>query len=490
MSSLDLSAWGSVLAGIGYFGVIFWFALMLIMKRRPVGSTLAWLLLLFAVPVAGVIVYLAFGTRRLGTKRLQRAQALAPTYEEWHQHMQDAVCGLNGCPSRRHNRIYNLAERSMSVPALPGNSLQLFQDCDSIVDTLLQDINRAQHAVCLEFYILESGGRINDIISALHGAAQRGVQCLVLLDAVGSRPFLNSNYAYNLKAAGVQVAESLPVGPFRMLVERMDLRNHRKIAVIDDAVAWTGSYNLVDPRLFKQDAGVGSWIDAMVRIEGPSAHVLGTITMWDWEMETGAGLNVFNQNYRYPQAVTNSDHLASIHVLPSGPGVDRELLHQVLVAAAYESQDELVISTPYFVPDEALLSALRSAALRGVKVQLIVPEKNDSRLVHYASRSYYEDLLEAGVEIMQFRGGLLHTKCVLVDRETVLFGTVNLDMRSVWLNFEVTLIVYDESFGQRMATLLESYLQQCEAVCPESWPERPFLQKLGENTAQLLGPLL
>ncbi|MGY0216793.1 cardiolipin synthase [Endozoicomonadaceae bacterium StTr2] len=487
---MDLTSWWRLLLGAGYFCMIIAFALMLIMKRRPVGSTLAWLFLLFAVPVAGMAAYLILGTRRLGTKRLHRAHALAPTYEEWQQHMQEAVCGLNSCPSRRHNRIYNLAERSMSIPALPGNQLHLFQDCDSIIDALLKDIQHAETSVCLEFYILEQGGRIDDVTTALHAAALRGIQCLVLLDGVGSRAFLNSDYARNLRQAGVQIEESLPVGPLRMLVERMDLRNHRKIAVIDDAIAWTGSYNLIDPRLFKQNIGVGSWIDAMVRIEGPSAHVLGSIVMWDWEMETGAGLNVFKQDYHYQPVTEDDSHLASIHVLPSGPGVDRELLHQVLVAAAYESQDELVISTPYFVPDEALMSALRSAALRGVKVQLIVPEKNDSRLVHYASRSYYEDLLEAGVEIMHFRGGLLHTKCVLVDRETVLFGTVNLDMRSVWLNFEVTLIVYDESFGQRMATLLESYLEQSVAVCPESWPSRPFMKKLGENTAQLLAPLL
>ncbi|WP_422411363.1 phospholipase D-like domain-containing protein, partial [Endozoicomonas sp. ALB122] len=162
----------------------------------------------------------------------------------------------------------------------------------------------------------------------------------------------------------------------------------------------------------------------------------------------------------------------------------------VLLTAIYESKEELLISTPYFVPDESLLTALKSAAMRGVDVQLLVPRRNDSRMVHYASRSYYEDLLNAGVKILQFKGGLLHTKCVLVDRSTILFGTVNLDMRSVWLNYEVTMIIYDRAFSQTMATLLDQYMQNSERVRLSLWSRRSVTRRFLESLFQLLSPLL
>ena len=310
----------------------------------------------------------------------------------------------------------------------------------------------------------------------------------MLLDAVGSSNFLRGPEALRLKAAGVRVRASLQVGPVRMLFERIDLRNHRKLVVIDDGIAWTGSANLVDPALFKQDAGVGQWVDGMIRIQGPTAHVSGVVFLYDWVLETGEDVEVFRQTYQYPESIAPDS--AAIHVVPSGPGLDRKAIHQVLLAAAYESQQELIITTPYFIPDEALATALCTAAMRGVQVILIVPKRNDSHMVYFASRSYYDELLNAGVQIMHFTAGLLHTKCVLVDRETVLFGTVNLDMRSVWLNFELTLIIYNQGFGQHMATLMEDYISRSQPLDITSWQQRPYLQRLAENTAQLLGPLL
>ena len=478
----------STLAGITYFLITVGFAITVIMKRRPVGVTLSWLLLLVLLPVAGIALFLMFGTRRLGSKRLRRAEEMAPTYSEWFQHLQQVLESQKSPPSGSHNRVYRLTQNTLRIPAIPGNNLALFHDTDSIFAGLIRDIEQARSSIYMEFYICLAGGQMSKVLTALEAAAKRGIRCHLLLDDVGSRQFLQSAEALRLKVSGVKIRSSMPVGPVRLLFERMDLRNHRKLVVVDDAIAWTGSFNLVDPVLFRQDAGVGQWIDAMVRIEGPAAHVSGTLVMYDWEIETGDPLQSVRQTYQHNQPV--DENSAAIHIVPSGPGVDRELIHQVLLAAAYESQQELVITTPYFVPDEALVTALCSAAMRGVDVTLIVPEKNDSRMVHYASRSYYEDLLNAGIKILHFTAGLLHTKCVLIDKETVLFGTVNLDMRSVWLNFELTLIVYDQAFGQHMATLMEDYIGRSHPVDKNSWITRPYLQKLAENSAQLLSPLL
>jgi len=489
---LEVLSLVSRITGVAYGLAIAAFLLIVIMRRRPVGVTLSWLLLLFALPGVGVVLFLMFGNQRLGSKRLRRVRALTPSYEEWVAHLRQVVppetFKESGIRSTEHNRVYNLVEHSSPIPAIPGNRLSLFHCTDDIFSALEHDIKQACSSIHIEIYICQAGGRMDAVLAALEAAAQRQVICRMLLDAVGSRGFLRSPAAQRLRQAGVSIRASLPVGPVPMLFERMDLRNHRKLLVIDDHVAWTGSFNLVDPALFRQKTGVGPWIDAMVRIQGPAAHISDAVFLHDWDLEAGEQLSIARQNLLRRQAL--AEGASELHVVPSGPGRDRQLIHQVLLAAAYESQEELIISTPYFVPDEALVTALCSAARRGVRVVLIVPERNDSRMVHHASRSYYEDLLEAGLSIMHFTGGLLHTKCVLVDRKTVLFGTVNLDMRSLWLNFEVTLIVYDRSFGQRVAQLLEGYCARSRPLSAPGWKGRPFLQKIRENVAQILSPLL
>ncbi|MGI9276040.1 MAG: cardiolipin synthase [Endozoicomonas sp.] len=486
------STWLSLLFGSLYLGLTVSFAIHVIMQRHSVGTTLSWLVLLFALPVAGFGFYLLFGSKRLGARRMQRLESLYPDYEQWSGHLSRVINNSHDESSavQAHRGVYVLAEQTLGIPVLTSNQIQLFHETASMIDGILWDINHARQSIVIEFYIWDIQGRGRELAEAVIQAARRGVDCMVVLDGVGSRSFLKGAWSKRFRLEGISVTESMPVGLLRMLVERMDIRNHRKILVVDDKIAWSGSFNLVDPRFFKRDARVGQWVDAMVRIEGGAAHVLANIAQLDRVLETGEQLQLFQTNYELP--ADNPDHSqgVNIHVLPSGPGMDREQLHQVLLTAVYESCEELLISTPYFVPDESLLTALKAAAMRGVDVRLLVPDKNDSRMVHYASRSYYEELLAAGVKILQFKGGLLHTKCVLVDRTTTLFGTVNLDMRSVWLNFEVTLIIYDASFGQTMADLLDNYSRQSELVDEKRWVQRPFRRKLLENTLQLLSPLL
>ena len=489
------AGWISWLLGLLYIGAIISFVVVVIMTRRPVGVSLAWLVLIFALPFAGFVLYLMFGSPRLGSRRLKRIRALYPDYSQWHRHLCNVVIDKDSdiYSEKAGSGLFQLADKNFGVPLLHSNRLQLFHESETIFNGLLKDINEAKTSIELEFYIWEPQGRAGELAEAIIRASRRGVDCQIVLDDVGSRSFLRGAWARKLRLQGVGITPLMPVGPLGPLVERIDIRNHRKILVVDDNIAWTGSFNLVDPALFRQDAEVGQWVDAMVRIEGVAAHVLGAIVYWDKAIEVGKEYPSFTREYQPPSCFSNDGSGADIHVLSSGPEVhksDMELLHQMLLAAIYESREELLITSPYFVPDEALLTALKSAAMRGVDVQILVPEKNDSRMVHYASRSYYQELLQAGVKILQFNGGLLHTKCVLVDRNTVLFGTVNLDMRSVWLNYELTLIIYDAEFGQRISVLLEGYIAQANPVDLEQWERRPLRRKLLENTMQLFSPLL
>ena len=348
--------------------------------------------------------------------------------------------------------LSRLAETTVNIPALSGNRLHLLDAAEPILRSIISDIDRAEKFCHLEFYIWTEGGMADEVGAALLRAAGRGVTCRVLLDAIGSARFLKrSHLLEQLKTGGVEVAFALPVSSISVFKVRPDLRLHRKIVVIDDAAAYTGSFNLVDPRFFKQDAGVGEWVDAMVRLEGPGVLALNALFRWDWEVETGRDLNVDAEG-----GDPSSDLIAGetdVQVIPSGPDRTGNNIYQLLLLAIYSARREIVITTPYFVPDEAVSTALLTAAERGVKVTVIMPQRNDSRLVHYTCRSYFDDMLAAGIQIFGFKGGLLHTKSVVVDRQVALFGSVNLDVRSFWLDFEVTLGVYDPDFAKRLLAL-------------------------------------
>jgi cardiolipin synthase len=275
---------------------------------------------------------------------------------------------------------------------------------------------------------------------------------------------------------------------FRTLVGRTDLRLHRKIVVVDGKVAWTGSMNLVDPRFFKEGAGVGEWVDAMVRLEGAVVVPLGAILIGDWLLETGAPMQELIESAGL--RLVEPQGSADIQVIPSGPGETGDGLLQMLLALINAAQEELVLTTPYFVPDEALLLAMRGAAGRGVKVIVIVPEKVDSMLTRYASRSYYDELLDLGMEIQLYRGGLLHTKSISVDGTMAMFGTVNFDMRSLWLNYEVALFVYDPEFAHALRALQQGYIEDSVRLDPAAWARRPFMQRFVESALRLVSPLL
>jgi cardiolipin synthase len=291
-----------------------------------------------------------------------------------------------------------------------------------------------------------------------------------------------------LREAGVDTRPALPVGLFRTLVGRTDLRLHRKIVVIDGAAAWTGSMNLVDPRYFKQDSGVGQWVDAMVRVEGAVVVPLAATMIGDWIVETGQPLEQVVS--RAGLRLVEPNGPADVQVIPSGPGESGDGLLQMILALINTAEHELILTTPYLVPDDSLLRAIRGAAGRGVKVRLIIPEKVDSLLTRYASRSYYDDLLDVGAEIYLYRGGLLHTKSIMADGKLVMFGTVNLDMRSIWLNYEVALFVYNADFASDLRQLQQTYIDESDRLDAAQWASRSFGSRLLENVLRLFSPLL
>jgi cardiolipin synthase A/B len=471
----------------GHMLLVAGLAVRILFRHLPVGTTLAWLIVLFVLPVLGPALYLFIGENRLGQKRAQRWKDIHDLYREWQSRLKARAAVDWG---RLHPRAESLARHGESITgfaALQGHDIELLPDWDGFVDALVADIEAAQRTCHLEFYIWDSAGRVGEIYSALARAAARGVICRVLVDDVGSGEFLKSREAAGLRKVGVKVISSLPVGLLRMLFVRMDLRNHRKIVVIDGEIGYTGSMNLVDPEHFKAEVGVGRWIDAMVRVRGPSVEIMNGAFLEDWELETDEGMAILETAdiHSVPE-----QGQAVAQVVPSGPGLNRASIHQLLLSLLYSAERELVLTTPYFVPDEPMLTALVSASRRGVKVTLNVPEKLDSVLARFAGAACFEDLLAAGVRICRYEPDLLHTKAITVDGRIAVIGSVNLDMRSLWLNFEISLFVYDDACAARVRALQESYLRDSVELHADSWRQRPLTARVAEGVLRLLGPML
>ncbi|WP_221773403.1 cardiolipin synthase [Ruficoccus amylovorans] len=459
-----------------------------IMRRTSVGVALAWLTLIFFLPLAGAIIYIIFGEVSVGRARTRRALNLIQPYK---QVINDRRQRFNLDWSRQSEAARLLsrhAYNTVNIPTLPGNDLELLDNCQDILRRMIQDIQQATHHVHMEFYIWHLGGIADEVMAAVIEARHRGAHCRILLDSIGSHDFLKSELCAKARKAGVEITEALPVRWLRNFYRRQDLRLHRKIVVIDGETAYTGSLNLVDSRYFKTKSGVGQWVDSMVRVRGPVVEALAVVFLADWGIETGMSIERIEDEGGLHELPEVGDSF--VQVVPSGPGFFDQSSYQSILTAIYLAKKELVLTTPYFVPDEAVQIALVSAVKRGVKVTLIMPQKVDSKLVHHASRAYFEELLEGGVAIALFKAGLLHSKTVTVDGEIGLIGSVNLDQRSLWLNQEVTLFVYDREFALRLRTVQQSYIDNAEMVHLAEWKKRRFHQRLLENALRLTGPLL
>ena len=461
----------------------------MIKRRPPTGEALTWLFVVGAIPWIGALVYFYLGERRISPRRAGRVEARRVAFAKlmaravergfpdvgWEQKSVEAL-GMN-----------KLGRFLGAFPTVTGSRGRLYTEAGEIFGRLVEDLDRARHCVLMEFYIWNEGGLADKVFEALMQAARRGVSCRVLVDAVGAAPWWRGKQPGRLREAGVELRKALPTGLFRSFVDRTDLRLHRKIVVIDGKVAWTGSMNMVDPKFFKLRTGVGEWVDALVRVEGLVVAPLAVTLIGDWVLESGESIEELMTEACLAEVAPRGS--GDVQVVPSGPGTDDAVL-QMLLATINSADEELTLTTPYFVPDESLLRALRGAAGRGVKVAIILPESVDSILIRYASRSYYDELIEMGVKIHLYRKGLLHTKSINADRRISMFGTVNLDMRSIWINYEVSLFVYGEEFGGALHELQSSYLRDSELLDVEKWKQRSALQQFLENSLRLLSPIL
>lgn len=457
--------------------------LRIISRRRTVSASLAWVLIIVVVPLIGALIYLFFGEVQLGKRRAESAQAMhAPFTENFLQHLYDHAPQVpTGIAS---GAIFNLMKRHDGIGAFGYHSFTLLNSPDAIFESWLADIEAAQRSIRMEFYIWHPHGRVNEVTEALIKAAERGVEIEILVDHAGSwRFFLFSRDLQRMRAAGVQFLAALPVNVFRNFFRRADIRLHRKMLIIDHHIAYSGSMNMADPLHFQRERQVGPWVDLVIRFEGAAAFAVSKVFSWDWELETG--------ERRFPEVTLPlPQNKQWMSIIPSGPGSHADKIHQVMLSLVHRADTSLIIATPYFVPSEAMLEALVHAGRRGVEVCLLLPRVGDSRIAELASYSFYDSLLAAGVEIRRYTGGLLHTKALVVDSQLAIVGSMNLDMRSFQLNFELSFALYNEESCAAICEVLNQYRSESELVYPELWSRRPLVQRAAERLMYFLSPLL
>jgi cardiolipin synthase len=448
--------------------------------RRTPAAAKGWLLLIFFEPWVGLLLYLLIGRAKLPRWRTEQLAKLPRA-------MAQVTDRLTNHPNVFHPEVgpalshaVTLAENLGGLPILGGNAVELLIDYAGILARLIADIDRAENHVHLQFYIFADDDATAPVIEALGRAARRGVRCRVLADAIGSRRPLRT-LRPRLAALGVALHEMLPISLLPWRKARLDLRNHRKIAVIDGRVGYTGSQNLVAAG-FKE--GI-TYEELVVRVTGPVVLDLQYVFAADWFLECGEILED-ETVFPYPE-VTGT---IPAQALPSGPDFPTQNNQRLFVALVHGASKQVVLTTPYFVPDEPLLQAMQTAALRGVDVHLVVSEKADQFFVSQAQKSYYEELLEAGVHIHLYRKGFLHAKHLSIDDAVALIGSSNLDIRSFALNAEVMLTIYDSGVVARLAAEQERYYTNSRLLTHAEWRQRPFRSKLVEHLARLVSPLL
>jgi cardiolipin synthase len=432
--------------------------------------------LIFLLPWPGFLLYAIIGRIKFPAWRVARQRTVSGMILEWQgRHPLPAPTSVHG------GRVPELVLALGDFRPLEGNTIELLPDYDASILRLVEAIDGARQSVHLLYYIFADDDRGGRVVEALLRARARGVECRVLVDAVGSRKFALVELLKKLLDAGIPAHEALPAGIFRRNAARFDLRNHRKVAVIDNCVGFTGSQNLVNPGFVPGYPNE----ELVARVTGPAVIQLQAVFLEDWYFETG-DLPANPDALEMPVPTGGS----AAQVLPSGPGYERENAQELLVHLFHLAQRRIVITTPYFVPDVPFLQALRTAVRRGVEVRLVVAKPVDKWVMGLAQRSYFDELLSAGVHIHLYRPHFLHAKHVSIDDDIAIVGSVNMDIRSFALNAEVALVVYDPAVVTAMRTVQERYFADSVELTSEAWAQRPLWLRVAQNTARLGDSLL
>ncbi len=459
---------------------------VLLRPHREPASRIAWMMVILALPVAGIVSYLLLGETNLGRRRAERRRQVAAWLPAFAETPGAGAAIAAATPHERHAPLFRVGQSISGFPAVGGNRATLLPDADAVIAAMIADIDAAQDHVHVLFYIWLPDNNGRKVAEALMRAARRGVAVRAMIDDLGSRAMVKDPLWSEMATAGVRQARALVVGNplLRMLTGRIDLRNHRKIVVIDNAITYCGSQNCADPA-FLPKAKYAPWVDAVMRFQGPVVRQNQVLFAADWMAEVDDDLSALLSRPLDPPVPG-----FAAQVIAEGPTDRPSAAPEMFASLMYAARSEVIVTTPYYVPVDSLQSALRAAANRGIAVTMILPARNDDFAVGAAARSYYDDLISAGVRIFEYHPGLLHTKSVTVDGEITLIGSANMDCRSFALNFENNILLSDPEVTAAMRARQMEYLRDSTRVTAEMVEAWPWYRRLWNNALAVVGPVL
>ncbi|MDK2917752.1 MAG: cardiolipin synthase [Candidatus Petromonas sp.] len=481
-------AWNKLSTFLGLFFTLysFFIGIIIFMENNNPTKTIAWLLILFLVPVVGFIFYILFGHNIRKKKTFEKKKYIDYKFfsniAEIQKDVLNEVTLFDTEGSLVKSRLISLLLKNSNSPFTVNNKSKVLTNGDSTFSSIISELKKAQHHIHMEYFIIRDDGIGNKIKDILIEKAKEGIEVRVIYDDVGSWR-LKKDYINSLKEAGVKIYPFFPV-MFPVLSRELNYRNHRKIIVIDGKIGFVGGLNIGDEYL-SINTHLGFWRDTHIKIEGEAVYSLQNIFLKDWYFVSNESIM---EKIYYPKLKHYGEQL--IQITSSGPDSNWESILQAYFTMISTAEKRIWITTPYLVPDESIMMALKTAALSGIDVKLIIPSKPDHLLVFWASRSNIEELLEAGVEIYTYEKGFIHSKVLLVDGIGASIGTANLDMRSLKINFEVNAFIYDSDVVERLEYDFKNDLKESKKINLEEHLQRGIYQKFIESLGRLLSPLL
>ncbi len=458
-------------------------------RKRPV-VTVAWMMAIIFLPYVGAVMFLVFGTERIvnkGRVKLFSNDFLKQHLEDMEaQWAPDLFSGnKDDNSSNSLEKIILISEKYSFFKVVGHNNIELLVDADQAYPAMERAIRDATDHINLEFYIFQIDDVGKKFMKILEEKAREGVKVNFLYDSFGSMN-LNWNHKYmgKLKSAGVKVNKFLPINQY-IRPWNINLRNHRKLLVVDNQVGFTGSINIGSAFVPQKDKKFGKWRETHLKIEGPAVSQLQWIFSEDWYFSTGEEL-ISPQYF----ATTEARGDALLQIVASGPDVREKAIYKIFLMAIYEAEDYVYLTTPYFIPDRSLILALQIAAYRGVDVRLLLPRKSDHAFVLKAGRSFYEELMENDVKIYEYMAGHLHAKMLVIDNHFTVIGSANADIRSFDFDFEINAQIYGEKEAKQAAEVFRQDLEESELLQLPEFRYRPMSEKMVENFCRLWSPLL
>ncbi|GAB3365224.1 cardiolipin synthase [Arachidicoccus ginsenosidivorans] len=460
-------------------------------------KALAYVLAIIFLPFAGMVFYFVFGTnyrkRKIYSRKLLADDHQSKRLEAAIERKSLSLIAGGNEVVQVHRGIARLLLKENTSPLTGGNKVELLINGELKFPMVLEALRSAKHHIHMEYYIYEDDTIGKEIEQILKQKAKEGVEVRLIYDDFGSRS-IRKRLVPRLRKAGVQAYPFYEI-MFLALANRLNYRNHRKIVVVDGRVGFIGGINVSDGYINATDKTATKlkrkklyWRDSHIRIEGAGVHYLQHLFLCDWNF--CADQSITPSTAYFPKLNGSDTEGKYVQIAASGPDSDNPTILFSILQAIHQATQELLITTPYFIPEQAVIDALRIAALSGVKVKLLVPGKSDSRIVNAAARSFYVELLDVGVDIYLYQKGFIHAKTLVADKSLSIIGSANMDYRSFDLNFEANAIIYDEPFGEELARSFYEDLEGAVKIDNFKWEERFWLQKLLEKTVRLIAPLL